>query len=99
MPDGRSISVLLNATPIHSRDGQLMSFVVTLQDMTPLKEQERLRAEFLAMVGHELRMPLAAVKGSVTTLLEAAGDLDLAEMTQFFHIIRDQSDRMKVPDR
>ena len=61
----------------------------------PLKEQERLRAEFLAMVGHELRMPLAAVKGSVTTLLEAAGDLDLAEMTQFFHIIRDQSDRMR----
>ena len=94
-PDGRSVSVLLNATPIHSDDGQLMSFVVTLQDMTPLKEQERLRAEFLAMVGHELRMPLAAVKGSVTTLLEAAGDLDPAEMTQFFHIIRDQSDRMR----
>ena len=95
VPDGRSVSVLLNATPIHSEDGQLMSLVVTLQDMTPLKEQERLRAEFLAIVGHELRMPLAAVKGSVTTLLEAAGDLDLAEMTQFFHIIRDQSDRMR----
>ncbi len=95
VPDGRSVSVLLNATPIHSEDGQLMSLVVTLQDMTPLKEQERLRAEFLAMVGNELRMPLAAVKGSVTTLLEAAGDLDLAEMTQFFRIIRDQSDRMR----
>ena len=44
------------------------SFVAVLQDMTPLEEQERLRAEFLAMVSHELRTPLAAVKGSVSTL-------------------------------
>ena len=60
VPDGRSISVLINATPIHSEDGRLASFVVTLQDMTPLEEIEKLRAEFLAMVSHELRTPLAA---------------------------------------
>ena len=95
VPDGRGVSVLLNATPIHGEDGQLASFVVTLQDLTPLEEQGRLRAEFLAMVSHELRTPLAAVKGSVTTLLEAAGELDPAEMTQFFGIIRDQSDHMR----
>ena len=95
VPDGRSAGALLNATPIHSEDGVLASFVVTLQDMTPLQEQERLRAEFLAMVSHELRMPLAAVKGSITTLLESAKELDPAEMTQFFHIIRDQSDQMR----
>ena len=95
VPDGRSVAVLLNATPIHSEDGQLASFVVTLQDLTPLEEQERRRAEFLAMVSHELRTPLAAVKGSVTTLLEAAGELDPAETTQFHRIIRDQSDHMR----
>ena len=95
VPDGRSVSVLVNATPIYSEDGVLASFVVTLQDMTPLEEQERLRAEFLAMVSHELRTPLAAVKGSVTTLLEAAGELDPAETAQFHRIIRDQSDQMR----
>ncbi len=95
VPDGRSVSVLLNATPIHSENGQLQSFVITLQDLTPLEDQERLRAEFLAMVSHELRTPLAAVKGSVTTLLEGAGALDPAEMTQFHRIILDQSDQMR----
>ncbi len=94
VPDGRSVSVLLNATPIHSEDGRVASFVVTLQDMTPLEEQERLRAEFLAMVSHELRMPLAAVKGSITTLLESAGELDPAVGRQFFRIIQDQVDHM-----
>ena len=38
--------------------------IVTLQDMTPLEELERLRAEFLGMVSHELRAPLASIKGS-----------------------------------
>ena len=95
VPDGRSVNVLLNATPIHGEDGEVTSFVVTLQDMTPLEEQERLRAEFLAMVSHELRAPLTSIKGSVTTLLEAAGELDSVEMTQFHRIIRDQSDQMR----
>ena len=95
VPDGRSVGALLNATPIHAEDGQVASFVITLQDLTPLEEQERLRAEFLAMVSHELRTPLAAVKGAITTVLESADELDPAEMTQFFHIIRDQSDQMR----
>ena len=95
VPNGRSVRVLLNATPIHADDGQLSSIVVACQDMTSLQELERMRAEFLAMVSHELRTPLAAVKGSVTTLLETASELDPAEMTQFFRIIRDQSDQMR----
>ena len=93
VPDGRSVTVLLNATPILSEEGGIASYVVTLQDLAPLEEQERLRAEFLAMVSHELRTPLAAVKGSADTLLEA--DLDPAEMRQFHQIIRDQSDAMR----
>ena len=58
-------STQVNATPIRSEDGGVESFVVTLQDLTPLEELERLRAEFLGMVSHELRTPLATIKGSV----------------------------------
>ena len=97
-PDGRSVTTLVNATPIFSEEGEegeVESVVVTMQDMTPMEELERLRAEFLGMVSHELRTPLAAVKGSVDTLLESASDLDSAEMTQFFRIIRDQSESMR----
>ena len=94
-PGGRSVTTLINATPIFSEEGEVESVVVTMQDMTPMEELERLRAEFLGMVSHELRTPLAAVKGSVDTLLESASDLDSAEMTQFFRIIRDQSENMR----
>ena len=94
-PDGQSVTTLINATPIFSEEGEVESVVVTMQDMTPMEELERLRAEFLGMVSHELRTPLAAVKGSVDTLLESASDLDSAEMTQFFRIIGEQADSMR----
>ena len=95
VPDGRSVSVLLNASPIHAEDGQVASFIITLQDMAPLEEQERLRAEFLAMVSHELRSPLMSVKGSADTLAAQSSRLDPAETRQFFRIIQDQTEHMR----
>ena len=94
-PDGRSVTTLVNATSIRSEEGEVESVVVTMQDMTPMEEMERLRAEFLGMVSHELRTPLAAIKGSAATLTEAASDLDPAEMLQFFRIIGEQADYMR----
>ena len=47
VPDGRSVTILMNATPIRSEQGELESLIVTMQDMTPLEDLERLRAEFL----------------------------------------------------
>ena len=77
-PDGRSVTTLVNATPLYSDDGaEMQSVVVTLQDMTPLEELERLRAEFLAMVSHELRSPLTSIKGSAATLLDDTANLNL----------------------
>ena len=96
VPDGRSVSTLVNATPVLSEDGEVESVVVTLQDLTALEETERLRAEFLAMVSHELRTPLTSVKGSVATLLDPPSTLGPTEMRQFFRIIDSQIDRMHV---
>ena len=96
VPDGRSITVLVNATPLRSEDdNEVETVVVTLQDMTPLNEVEKMRAEFLGMVSHELRAPLTSIKGSVDTLLESFNSLDSAEMVQFIRIIKSQSDRMR----
>ena len=96
VPDGRSVTTLVNATPIYSDDGaEMQSVVVTLQDMTPLEELERLRAEFLAMVSHELRSPLTSIKGSAATLLDDTANLNPAEVNQFHRIINDQADRMR----
>ena len=94
-PDAKKIVLMVNATSIRSAAGEAESLVVAMQDMTAQAEAERLRTEFLGMIGHELRVPLAAIKGSATTLLQSESSLDPAEMTQFFRIIDEQSDFMR----
>ena len=55
--------------------------VVTLQDMADVEELERMRAEFLAMVSHEFRMPLTSIMGSATAIMDSGTDLDPAVVT------------------
>ena len=95
VPDGRSVRTLINATPIKIEESVTGSVVVTMQDLAPLDEIERMRTEFLGLVSHELRTPLAAIKGSAVTLLEELARLDPAEMCEFFRIIVEQADQMR----
>ena len=95
LPDGRSVTTLMNATPILSDAGEVESFVVTLQDLAALDELDRSRVEFLGMVSHELQAPLASIRGSATILLNDGPDLDPAEMRQFFRIIEQEAGRMR----
>ena len=95
VPDGRSVTTLINVTPIPAADGLIESVVVTMQDLAPLADLERLRTEFLGMVSHELRAPLTSIKGSAATVLNASQVLDPAEMLQFFRIIDEQANHMR----
>ena len=92
--DGRSVTVLVNATPIHGEDGTVASVVVTMQDLAPLEELERMRTEFVGMVSHELRMPLTSIKGSTAAVLGGRRECSQAETREFFRIIDEQADRM-----
>ena len=92
VPDGRRVSVLMNAAPVHSDDGGVASLVVTLQDLTPIEDLLRLRGGLLAVVSHELRTPLAATKGAASTALGDSAERDAAETSQLLRIIDEQAD-------
>ena len=95
VPDGRSVRVLVNATPIRTEGDTIGSVVVTIQDLAPLDEIERMRTEFLSLVSHELRTPLAAIMGSVATVLDASQPLDPAELREFLRVIDEQARHMR----
>ena len=95
VPDGRSVTTLVNCTPIHSEKGEVLSVVVTMQDLAPVQELERLRTAFISMVSHELRAPLTSIKGSAATLMEESPGLDPAETREFYRIITEQADHMR----
>jgi PAS domain S-box-containing protein len=74
--DGRRVPVILSAVPVPDADSQILGAVVTLEDISQLKELERLREEFAAIVAHDLRNPLAAILLQIAALrtLKASGD-------------------------
>ena len=94
VPDGQRVRLLVNATAIRAEGGEVESLVVTMQDLTPREELERLRAEFLAMVSHELQAPLISIKGCTATALGGSSAPDPAQTQLFFRILDEQADHM-----
>lgn len=78
-PDGERLAVSASASPIHDKSGKLIGAVNILFDITErkraeeaLKETDRARNEFLAVLSHELRNPLAAIPFAIELLRPVA---------------------------
>ena len=93
-PDGKATDALVNVTPVVAADTGVESVVATVQDLSPLQQQERQRVDFAGTAAHELRTPLTAIKGAASTMLESALQHDPTETRGFLRIINDQADRM-----
>jgi signal transduction histidine kinase len=61
-----------------------------------LREMEVLKAELLGTVSHELRSPLASIKGYAATLLRHERRISREERHQFLLAINEASDRLEV---
>jgi PAS domain S-box-containing protein len=75
---GESGEIFLRAhtAPVRDDLGETIGSVTVLQDISHLKELDKMKAEFIAMVTHELRAPIAAVEQQLTVLLNRmAGEI------------------------
>ncbi|MCH7971402.1 MAG: GAF domain-containing protein [Chloroflexi bacterium] len=72
-PDGRRIPTLISAAPVPAGGAHGGAVIAIIQDVTHLKELDQVKSEFLTMITHDLRGPLATIKGLAA---EIAGALD-----------------------
>ena len=96
LPSGKTITALVNAAPIYSDRGEIVSVVVAMQDMTPHLDAERMRVELLGLVSQELRTPLSTIKGSVLALTSFVESMDSSEPLQLLQIIDHQTESMRA---
>ncbi|WP_080833758.1 two-component system histidine kinase PnpS [Cohnella massiliensis] len=83
----------LNLVPMRMSGEEETGLLIVLQDVTAIRRLERMRSEFVANVSHELKTPVAAVKGFAETLM--AGAVNDPETAQsFLKIIHDESERL-----
>jgi len=63
--------ILVDVAPVTDEtSGQFLGTVTVLRDITELKRVEQVKAQFVNMVAHELRAPLAAVDGYLSVMEE-----------------------------
>ncbi|SHE09896.1 2-component regulatory system-sensor histidine kinase [Chlamydia abortus] len=82
-----------NISPMARNDEEWSGILIVLHNMTAVRRLERMRSEFVANVSHELKTPVAAVKGFAETLLAGAMD-DKETAKSFLQIIYDESERL-----
>jgi signal transduction histidine kinase len=93
--------------PVTGADGRVERVVEIIKDVTErerlqqvtsearaLREADNLKTELLGTVSHELRSPLATIKGYAATLLKYEKRLDAAERREFLEAIVEASDRL-----
>lgn len=62
--------LLVTVAPVVDEAGEGLGVVAILRDVTALKQIERVKANFVNMVSHELRAPLSAMRGYLDLILE-----------------------------
>jgi two-component system phosphate regulon sensor histidine kinase PhoR len=82
----------LQLGPVRSRDGMVQGIVGVLSDITQLKEMDQMKTDLMSMVTHEIRTPLATVRGFAQILLK--GGIGGDKSKEFLEIINRQSNRL-----
>ncbi|TCD48537.1 PAS domain S-box protein [Chlorobium sp. N1] len=98
-----SIATVSLAISLQEFPGGGLKAVSSLRDITLRKEHEiqirenlRLKNDFISSVSHELRTPLFSILGFSSTLLKQSEVLDLETRNEFVSIIHDESVRLSA---
>ncbi len=100
-PQRREISLIYpeerileaTAAPVCGEGRERRGVLVVLYDITEIRRLERVRAEFVANVSHELKTPVTSIKGFAETLLEGALYNHRAA-EEFVSIINEEAERL-----
>ena len=92
--DNGTSSVGITYAPTYSGDGRLLGVVANLRDITKFREAEQLKSTFISIISHELRTPVALIKGYVGTLRRDDAAWEPAVVRDSLAVIEEESDRL-----
>jgi NtrC-family two-component system sensor histidine kinase KinB len=84
----------VRATPLRDDEGLLMGSVTLLEDVTHLREIDRVKSEFVATASHELRTPLTSALMAIQLLLEPRSGTLNPRQRQLLEICREDGERL-----
>ena len=86
--------VSISLSPLRDAQGRPVGAVVNVHDLSAFREAEELKSTFLSVISHELKTPVALIKGFAETLSREDATPNADTVREFGHIIADESDRL-----
>ncbi|MBN2304210.1 MAG: GAF domain-containing protein [Anaerolineae bacterium] len=92
--DGTSLSVGITYAPLFKSDGDLITIIANVRDITHFREAEQLKSTFISVISHELKTPVALIKGYADTLNRDDAHWDAATIRNGLSVIEEEADRL-----
>lgn len=92
--DGQQVYVSVTAAAVRSPQGQPISGVLNVRDITRSREAEELRSTFVSVISHELQTPIAIIKGYASTLARTDAHWDAETARERLEAIEEEADRL-----
>lgn len=92
--DGEALSIAITYAPLHGEDAQLANIFANVRDITHFRRAQELQSTFVSGVSHELKTPVALIKGYAGTLLREDASWDPVEIREGLEVIEDEADRL-----
>ncbi len=92
--NGSVVSVGVTYAPLLARNGRMLNIISTVRDITRFREADVLKDTFISIVSHELKTPVAIIKGYAETLRRPEARRNPALVEEMLTSITEESDRL-----
>lgn len=95
-PGGSRIDLSLTFSPLFDEEGRLVNVIANVVDITRFREAEEMKSTFVSVISHELKTPVALIKGYASTLAREDAQWDQATVREGLQVIGEESDRLNA---
>jgi PAS domain S-box-containing protein len=93
-PEPPNLPIGITYAPLLAADGTLRNVVVTVRDITKFRTAEEIKNTFVSIVSHELKTPVALIKGYVSTLRREDAKWDKNIVRDSLAVIEEEADHL-----
>lgn len=91
-----ALPVGITYAPLLSQAGILLNVIATVRDITRFRQAEELKTTFVSIISHELKTPVALIKGYVSTLRREDARWDRHIVQDSLQVIEEEADRLTL---
>ncbi|HCS38626.1 MAG TPA: hypothetical protein DIW44_03455 [Anaerolineaceae bacterium] len=90
------LPVGITYAPLLTSEGNLLNIITTVRDITRFRQADEMKTTFISVVSHELKTPVALIKGYVGTLRREDARWDRKIVNESLQIIEEEADRLAI---